>query len=95
MHCRMIHEKKCPHCGNWTNSQERNCQLCNGLLYEQEEKEYVRRVENAPQMRLPLIKILPEDAWYIIAGKRVVQLGQIIYFSLVAFVVWVATWAVG
>ena len=90
-----ISEKKCPHCGNWTDSRLRHCNLCNGLLYEQEEKEYVQRIENAPKMRIPLIKIYPTDPWYMVVGKRFVQLGQIIYFSLVAFVVWVATWAVG
>lgn len=88
-------EKKCPHCEQWTDSRKRHCEFCNGLLYEQEEKEYVHRVETAPKLRIPLIKIYPTDAWYIQVGKMFIQVGQVIYFSMVAFVVWVATWAVG
>ncbi len=90
-----MHEKKCPNCAKWTNATNGTCDHSGTNINAQEEQEQQERLDNAPEFKFPLMKIYPTDPWYIVFGKRIIHVGQLIYFGTIAFIVWFATVAVG
>lgn len=91
-------QKKCPHCHQWSSWNQKvddTCQHCNGTLSpkelkEQKEEEARDKSDNFG-MELKLITINEDDHPLLKLAKRLIQGGQLLFFAIVSFVVWLAT----
>ncbi len=89
-----MHEIKCDHCNEWTPGNLKHCQHCGGELRHEEKRERSERKKKG-DLKPELIKIHPDDAWYVVMAKHIGRLGQIIFYLIVSILVWVTTWTVG
>ena len=87
-----FHQKKCEHCGSWTDGKLHNCAFCGGILDEEYKKENETRKLKIPEP--PLIKIYEDDGVILVALKRVVQFHQLLFYWIVSIVIYFITWVV-
>ncbi|MBT2559379.1 hypothetical protein J7E24_16440 [Hymenobacter sp. ISL-91] len=93
--------KKCPHCGRWTEWQQRptdRCQHCGQELepHRAAADEHRQQQADAPLSdRLMLIEIKPDDNPVIKFFKYIIRGGQLAFGALMAFFVWLVTVAAG
>jgi len=90
-----FYDKKCPYCHQWTDGNQPTCSHCGKRLFEQQEREFVERVERTHDFSLPLIKIKPNDHFIVKFFKYIIQFAQVIYFGLIWFIVYFSTVVVG
>lgn len=87
--------KKCPHCGRWTEWQQRptdRCQHCGQVLEPQRAAADEQRQQQADEpltKGLLLIKIKPNDNPFIKFFKYIIRGGQLAFGAFMAFVMWV------
>lgn len=89
------HEIKCEHCGYWTNSKIENCPNCNNKIRANDRKNDLERSKRPDPFKPRFIKIKDNDNLIIQFLKRIVQFGQLVFYAIVSFLIWVTTWAVG
>lgn len=88
-----ISEKKCPHCGEWTNwrmQAEDVCGHCGQLLWNhiQEKEERADRILSAPTGLFP---VNPNDGMLLKLGKRTVNMAHVAFTAVVGFIIWFIT----
>lgn len=86
------HQKKCEHCTLWTDGSKHHCAYCGGILDEKYKAENTARKLKKPEP--PIIKIYPEDGWFMVGFKRVVQFHQLVFYWIVSIVIYFITWVV-
>ena len=67
-----FHEKRCPHCSEWTDGSKKTCAHCGERLYAQEERERKLRKSQPGNISTMLIKIKPDDHPVVAFGKRLI-----------------------
>ncbi len=93
--------KKCPSCTEWVQWRRdihECCPNCGDPLSPRELVEFQRKSEeseDAHSMRLRLISIGDDDPFLLVILKRIVQGGQLLFFGIASFLVWLATIIVG
>lgn len=80
---------RCKHCGHWNVLLEdtQECEQCKKQLIEISEAETasLERRKTAGEM---LLKILENDAWYVVLYKRVYNAVTVVFLSIVGFFLW-------
>jgi len=86
----MQREVKCKNCGEWNTLSDENsrCTHCSGLLAEVSaaEKASIDRRNTAGEIR---IQINPNDPWILRMLKRVFNVVQLVFLSILSFILWV------
>lgn len=89
------HEIKCEHCDFWVDSKTDICPNCKNNIRGEERKKNLERSNKPDPFKPRFIKINNYDNILIQFLKRIVQFGQLIFYAVVSFLIWVTTWAVG
>jgi hypothetical protein len=89
------HEIKCEHCNNWVSKKEKTCSFCHKNIREIDQKKDLERSNKPDPFKLRLIQINNSDNLLIQFLKRIVQFGQLIFYAVISFLIWITTWAVG
>lgn len=95
-HRPLLSSKKCPHCGFWSNWQQRaddRCERC-GLLLDAPRLRSEQKREAQAQEPLPAflqIALSPDDGPLLRFFKHVVRGGQLAFGALVSFLLWLVT----
>ena len=93
--------KKCPHCGRWTEWQQRptdRCQHCGQVLEPQRAAadEHRQQQADAPlSERLMLIQINPDDGPALRFFKYIIRGGQLAFGAFMAFMMWLLSAVAG
>lgn len=86
----MQRESKCKHCGEWNilSNENASCSTCSKPLSEisAEEKASLERRNLAGEIK---IRINPNDPLFLRMLKRVFNLAQLIFLSILSFILWV------
>jgi hypothetical protein len=93
----MIKETKCPKCEKWqpTNGESSaQCVFCDAYLHPDKRVREVekRRIEKSKPF---FILIHKNDQWYVKIYKWVFNVVQLVFVSIVSFVVWLVTLLAG
>ena len=91
----MSHQIKCEHCGEWTDPSLDKCTYCGKTLREEEKKVKASSNRLKDSLEPQLITINDDDHPIVKLFKRVVQLGQMIFYAIITFLVWVTSWTIG
>ncbi|WP_157547532.1 hypothetical protein [Hymenobacter sp. DG25A] len=88
--------KKCPHCGHWSEWQQRpddRCARCGQLLDPVRNRSEQAREQQAqePISGIMLIEINPEDGALLRFFKYIIRGGQLAFAALLAFMLWLVT----
>jgi methionyl-tRNA synthetase len=86
----MAKEIKCPHCGEWTNTNSDNCNYC-GKELKPDRTDENERLHNFRSLDIPLITINEDDHWFIKAVKMVLRTGQVIFLFIASVLVYIAS----
>jgi hypothetical protein len=87
--------KKCPNCGQWSEWNQQasdTCQHCGALLDDENLiRTAAREAEKSEQkgFDLDIIQIHPNDAWYVVFYKRIIQGLQYSFIAIMTFILWV------
>ena len=91
-----MNEIKCRQCGTWTSSEHQVCSHCGFEFRAAAEKEREERKPEAMKpLDIPMIIIREEDHPLLKFVKKILRIPQLIFYSIVSFLVWMAVWAVG
>jgi hypothetical protein len=86
----MQREAKCKHCGEWNILSNENapCSMCSKPLSEisADEKASLERRNLAGEIK---IRINPNDPWFLRMLKRMFNLAQLIFLSILSLILWV------
>ena len=93
----MSKQVKCDNCGNWSkaegNHAEDRCEHCGAYLYPGEraatQQREDREQEQAEKFKIRLIKVKPEDPWYLAAIKYLGRWMQIGVIGVLTFIFWI------
>ncbi len=91
----MEHQIKCEHCGEWVDAKLEQCNYCGKTLREEEKKEAYSSKRLKDSLEPQLITIDDDDHPVLKIAKRIVQLGQVIFYAIITFLVWVTSWTIG
>ncbi|MFD2783967.1 hypothetical protein [Hymenobacter rubripertinctus] len=88
--------KKCPHCGLWTEWEQRptdRCQHCGQVLEVRRAASDQQRQQqaDAPLAPVLLIEIKPDDGPATRFFKHLIRGGQLAFAAIIAFLVWLVT----
>ena len=88
----MKHEIRCEHCNNWTNARKKRCEHCG----EYAKKVYhQKKVKKEDPLKPQLISISENDPILIKLGKYAIRFSQIVFYMIVAFVIYLSSITVG
>jgi len=89
------HQVKCEHCGEWVPVRYETCDHCGKVLRAKEKHEALQRKRLFDPLKPRFIEIRETDPAPLKLIKRMVQFGQLIFYAIISFLVWVTTWTVG
>ncbi len=82
-------EIKCKHCNTWNSVFENNalCKHCGKTLVDitSEDLESIERRKTSGEIK---IQINPNDPWLLRAVKQVFNVVQLIFLSILSFILW-------
>lgn len=84
------HIKKCKQCGEWTDGNRNTCSFCGTELDSQYKKEIQRRIDLGDPT-VPLIQVNDDDPLWMKIAKRPIQVAQLIFYAVLAFLVYLTT----
>ena len=95
----MASEKKCPHCGQWTEwnvSMEDRCQHCNEYLMARERADDEARVERIRKDKEKfMFTVKPTDGPLMRIARRVGYVFYVIYIAILSLITWILFWLPG
>lgn len=91
----MEHQIKCEHCGEWVDAKSEQCSYCGKTLREEEKKAASSSKRLKDSLEPQLITIYDDDNVFIKFFKRIIQLGQMTFYAIITFLVWVTSWTIG
>ncbi|QNF31328.1 RNHCP domain-containing protein (plasmid) [Adhaeribacter swui] len=87
--------KKCPHCGQWSHwnqNPEDRCEHCRNPLdpitLNRQQAKYDLQQQEKQRFSLDLIRINPDDSWFIRFTKKVGLGFQLIFVAIITFFIW-------
>lgn len=83
-------ETKCPHCGEWTNTNSESCDYC-GKQLKPDRTEENERLRNFKSLDIPLIPIHKDDHWFVKGVKMILRTGQMIFIFIASVLVYLAS----
>jgi RNA polymerase subunit RPABC4/transcription elongation factor Spt4 len=89
------HQIKCEHCGSWVDANKETCEVCGKVLRAKDKSETLKRSKVPDPLKPQLIKIHDSDSAVMKFFKKLVQVGQLVFYAIVSFLIWVTSWAVG
>jgi hypothetical protein len=94
----MEDQKKCHHCGQWSEWKHDNKDLCThcGQLLDKDALEFENRKNEFDAIRVEKIQnsfltIKDTDNWPTVFVKRIANVANAIFIAIMAFLVWFAT----
>ncbi len=90
-----LNERKCDKCGKWSDGEKYFCNHCGVLMDEERLEEEKKRHESQEGLAVALIKIYPTDHIIVKGIKHIIRIGQIIYFAILTFILWVVAFMSG
>jgi hypothetical protein len=93
----MIRETKCPKCGEWqpTNGKsEAQCVFCDAFLHPDKRMREIE-IKKRELVKPFFIIIKQDDQWYIKIAKFTFNAVQLVFVSIVSFIVWFVTLLAG
>lgn len=91
----MDHQIKCEHCGEWVDAHLDQCNFCGKTLREEEKTAASSSNRLKDSLEPQLIPIHDDDSLVVKFFKRIFQLGQMIFYAIIAFLVWITSWTIG
>ncbi|MEZ4722820.1 MAG: hypothetical protein R2813_13185 [Flavobacteriales bacterium] len=82
--------KRCSHCGQWAEGKPKVCPSC-GNEFDKSYKKEIEERRKADDIHIPLWRIKPEDPIWLKIAKRPIQLVQLLFYSIVAFFIYLST----
>ena len=91
------HEVKCEHCGEWVSPKNETCSNCGKKLREKEkQKEQESKAKRLKDSLEPqLIEINEYDNLIVKFFKHIFRLGQMVFYAIITFLVWLSSWIIG
>jgi len=94
----LISTKKCEHCQQWSQWQQRpddRCEHCGNLLDSRAQQNALARaeVDKQPMPALFKVEMHPEDSATVRFFKQIALGGQMLFAAIIAFIVWLVTLA--
>jgi hypothetical protein len=89
---KMINQKKCEHCNNWTDGDKAFCSSCGGILdfrYRKERDDFEKELGNVP-MLFDYVKLKnPNKNKFLFILEKVIHGGQAIIFGIISLVTFI------
>lgn len=80
---------KCEHCKQWTDGDQTHCEHCGGRLRDQYHRDMEERRKN--EIRIPIMKLDPEDSLPTRIGKHLIRYGQLIFLTIISIIASIAS----
>ena len=84
------HLKRCKNCNNWTDGKLDNCSFC-GAELDAEYKKEIQKRNDLGDPKVPLIQIHEHDPFWVKIAKRPIQVAQLIFCAIIAFLIYLTT----
>ena len=87
----MFSEKACPKCKTWNKTQYKYCIECSEELFKKERLQEEALNSKTDPFKFPFIKISSEDGYIVVFGKKIIQIIQLVFFSIISFLIWIGS----
>jgi len=84
------HLKRCKNCREWTNGKLDHCTFCGAELDAEYKKEIQKRIDLGDP-KVPLLQVHDHDPVWLKLVKRPIQVAQLIFYAIIAFLVYLTT----